>query len=251
MESKTKNYLTPILVILISLYYHPIPATPVSPQHGRAHFVLVHGAGHGAWCWYKLIPILKSQGHNVTAVDLSASGIDLRRAETLRSVTENIKPLMGLMKSLREDEKVILVAHSYGGLAISKAMEMFHDNVHMAIFITALMPGPTFNFTLLSEGGWQAPQLDLKFVFGNGPNKPPTLSIRGPLFISLTMYNLSPKEDVELAGALVRPLRLFSNEEIDASLVLTPERFGSVKRIFVVSEKDKSLEPFCIFIYFV
>ncbi|ESQ47993.1 hypothetical protein EUTSA_v10021911mg, partial [Eutrema salsugineum] len=184
------------------------------PQHDRAHFVLVHGASHGAWCWYKLIPILKSQGHNVTAVDLAASGIDLRRAETLQSVAEYIGPLMDLMESLSEDEKVILVAHSFGGLAISKAMEIFHDKVHMAIFVTALMPGPTFNFTLLSQGlvRWQAPQLDLKFVFGNGPNKSPTIFIRGPLSISLTMYDLSPNY-----------------------------RFGSVNRIFVVSEKDKSL----------
>ncbi|CAN8258823.1 unnamed protein product [Cochlearia groenlandica] len=240
MESKTYKYLITLMVILISLYYHPILATP---QHGQTHFVLVHGAGHGAWCWYKLIPLLKSQGHNVTAIDLAASGINLLRAETIRSVAEYIGPLMGLMKSLREKEKVILVAHSFGGLAISKAMEIYPHKVHMAIFVTALMPSPTFNFTLISQGlvRWQAPKLDLELVFGNGPNKPPTLSIGGPLFLSLTMYNLSPKEDVELAKLLVRPQRLFTNEEIDTSLVLTPERFGSVNRIFVVSEKDKSL----------
>ena len=52
------------------------------------------------------------------------------------------------------------------------------------------------------------------------------------------MYDL---KDVELAGALVRPQRLFSNEDIDTSLVLTPERYGSVNRIFVVSEKGKTL----------
>lgn len=150
MESQTNKYLALILVtFLISLYYHPISATP---QHGHAHFVLVHGAGHGAWCWYKLIPILKSQGHNVTAVDLAASGIDLSRAETLLSINEYIEPLMDLMNSLNVDEKVILVAHGFGGLAISKAMELFHDKVHMAIFVTALMPGPTFNFTFLSKG---------------------------------------------------------------------------------------------------
>lgn len=165
MESKTNKYLTPILVILISLYYGPIAATPRPPQHGQAHFVLVHGAGHGAWCWYKLIPILKAQGHNVTAVDLAASGIDLRRAETLWSVAEYIGPLMGLMESLCEDEKVILVAHSLGGLAISKAMELFPDKVHMAIFVTALMPGPTFNFTLLSQGVCQYLLFTYRFFF--------------------------------------------------------------------------------------
>ncbi|CAH8358359.1 unnamed protein product [Eruca vesicaria subsp. sativa] len=241
MDSKTNKYLALIFVtFLISLSYHPISATP---QQSNAHFVLVHGAGHGAWCWYKLIPILKSQGHNVTSVDLAASGIDLSQAETLSSINEYIEPLMDVMKSLNVDEKVILVAHSFGGLAISKAMELFHDKVQMAIFVTALMPGPTINFTLLSKGlvRWQAPQLDMKFIFGDGPNKPPTLSIGGPLFLSLNMYDLSPREDVELAGLLVRPQRLFSNEDMDTSLMLTPERYGSVTRIFLVSEKDKTL----------
>ena len=48
-------------------------------------------------------------------------------------------------------------------------------------------------------------------------------------------------EDVELAELLVRPQRLFSNENIYTSLVLTPERFGSVNRIFVLSDKDRTL----------
>lgn len=153
MESKINRHLTLIPVILVSLYYCLVSATP---QHGGDHFVLVHGGGHGAWCQCKLIPILKSQGHNVTAVDLAASGIDLRRAESLRSFAQYIGPLMSLMETLSEDEKVILVAHSLGGLAISKAMEIFHDKIHMAIFVTALMPSLAFNFTILSQGVWYA-----------------------------------------------------------------------------------------------
>ncbi|CAN7011372.1 unnamed protein product [Brassica rapa subsp. trilocularis] len=179
MESKINRHLTLIPVILVSLYYCLVSATP---QHGGDHFVLVHGGGH-----------------NVTAVDLAASGIDLRRAESLRSFAQYIGPLMSLMETLSEDEKVILVAHSLGGLAISKAMEIFHDKIHMAIFVTALMPSLAFNFTILSQG------------------------------------------DVELAELLVRPQRLFSNENIYTSLVLTPERFGSVNRIFVLSDKDRTL----------
>ncbi|KAH0891604.1 LOW QUALITY PROTEIN: hypothetical protein HID58_054033 [Brassica napus] len=124
-----------------------------------------------------LVSATPQHGHNVTAVDLAASRIDLRRAETLRSFAEYIGPLMSLMETLSEEEK--------GGLAISKAMEIFHDKIHMAIFVTALMPSLAFNFTILSQG------------------------------------------DVELAELLVRPQRLFSYENIDTSLVLTPERFGS------------------------
>ncbi|OVA10518.1 hypothetical protein BVC80_8985g55 [Macleaya cordata] len=40
----------------------------------KKHLVLVHGACHGAWCWYKLATLLRTAGHRVTALDLGASG---------------------------------------------------------------------------------------------------------------------------------------------------------------------------------
>ncbi|XP_028111859.1 putative methylesterase 11, chloroplastic [Camellia sinensis] len=39
------------------------------------HFVLVHGGGFGAWCWYKTIALLEEGGFRVTAIDLTGSGI--------------------------------------------------------------------------------------------------------------------------------------------------------------------------------
>lgn len=36
-------------------------------------------------------------------------------------------------------------------------------------------------------------------------------------------------KDVELAGLLIRPLRLFSNENIDTRLMLKPEKFWLTK----------------------
>ena len=37
---------------------------------GVAAFGLVHGAGHGAWCWERLIPALAALGHRAWAMDL-------------------------------------------------------------------------------------------------------------------------------------------------------------------------------------
>ncbi|XP_019096406.1 PREDICTED: methylesterase 1-like [Camelina sativa] len=110
------------------------------------------------------------------------------------------------MESLGEDEKVILVAHSSSGLAVSN------------------FPRPwRYEISMIS--------LYLEMGLVNLQHFP-----LEPTFLSLTMYDLSPKEDVELAVLLRRPQRLFNNVEIDTSLVLTPERFGSVNRVF-----DKSL----------
>ncbi|CAL5400140.1 unnamed protein product [Camellia sinensis] len=40
----------------------------------------------------------------------------------------------------RDDEKVVLVGHSYGGLGISLAMERFPEKISVGVFITAYMP---------------------------------------------------------------------------------------------------------------
>ena len=39
-----------------------------------ANFVLVHGAAHGAWCWSRVLPMLRAKGHEVVAVDLPGNG---------------------------------------------------------------------------------------------------------------------------------------------------------------------------------
>ena len=104
------------------------------------HFVLVHGACHGAWCWYKLVPLLKSFGHRVTALDLGASGVNPKRLDELASVYDYVQPLMEFVASLPQDEKVVLVGHSYGGLAISLAMESFPEKILVGVFVSAYMP---------------------------------------------------------------------------------------------------------------
>ncbi|KAK6159393.1 hypothetical protein DH2020_006707 [Rehmannia glutinosa] len=111
------------------------------------HFVLVHGSGHGAWCWYKLVPMLRSSGHNVTALDLAASGIP--------TISDYFKPLMDFMDSVPKRERVILVAHSSGGLAVSRAMEKFPEKIYAGVFITALMPGVSLNISTLSREALQ------------------------------------------------------------------------------------------------
>ncbi|XP_057840992.1 methylesterase 17 isoform X2 [Cryptomeria japonica] len=49
-------------------------------KHGKFHFVLIHGAGHGAWCWYKIVHLLQNAGHKVVLVGHSAGGLSLSHA---------------------------------------------------------------------------------------------------------------------------------------------------------------------------
>lgn len=116
------------------------------------HFVLVHGACHGAWCWYKVTTLLKSAGHKVTALDLAACGIHPKQVHELRTLSDYFEPLVKFMASLPLEEKVILVGHSMGGFSISAAVERFPEKVSTAVFCTAFMPSPDLRpLTLVEE----------------------------------------------------------------------------------------------------
>ncbi|XP_040862563.1 methylesterase 3 isoform X3 [Glycine max] len=118
----------------------------------KRRLVLVHGACHGAWCWYKVAALLKSNGHQVTALDMAASGIHPKQVHDLNSISEYFEPLMYFLGSLPTEERVILVGHSFGGACISVAMEMFPTKIAAAVFVAAWMPSPDLSFsTLLQE----------------------------------------------------------------------------------------------------
>ncbi|XP_022762129.1 salicylic acid-binding protein 2-like [Durio zibethinus] len=235
MEQKQK------LMILVSIliYYLPSMVLGTSLEPAK-HFVLVHGSCHGAWSWYKLVPLLKSAGHNVTATDLAGSGVDPQQVNTLKSISDYIKPLREFLASLPDQGKVVLVGHSLGGLAISQAMERFPEKISVAVFLTALMPGPTLNISTLAQKALmeQDSQMDNRFSYDDGPGNPPTTFIFGPLYLSSKVYQLSPPEDWALASMLMRPLRLYSVEDMSRELVLSKKKYGSVNRVFIISEKD-------------
>ncbi|KAL2925984.1 Methylesterase 17 [Bienertia sinuspersici] len=104
-----------------------------------AHFVLVHGASHGGWCWYKIRCLLESIGHKVSCPDLASSGIDPSDADTIFTFQEYNKPLHDILTSLPAHEKVILVGHSAGGQNLTDAIYNFPEKVQVAVFVAAKM----------------------------------------------------------------------------------------------------------------
>ena len=55
------------------------------------------------------------------------------------------------MEALPSHERVILVGHNFGGLAISQAMEYFPSKIYVAVFVTGLMARPTPNISTLNQ----------------------------------------------------------------------------------------------------
>ncbi|XP_059594412.1 methyl jasmonate esterase 1 [Vitis vinifera] len=193
------------------------------------HFVLVHGACHGAWCWYKVATLLRSAGHRVTALDLAAAGANRKRLDELNSISDYYEPLIEFMTSLVTGEKVILVAHSLGGVSVSVAMERFPQKISVGVFVAALMPGPDLNLpTVLQE-----------YTFDRGPNNPPTSVIFGPEYLAAKLYQLSPPEDLMLATMLMRPI---NGENLLKKITVTKEKYGTIRRVYIVCDKDNVLD---------
>ncbi|KAL3722450.1 hypothetical protein ACJRO7_034769 [Eucalyptus globulus] len=232
-----KLILTLLAVLIFPLCFDPNEAA----NTGSKHFVLVHGASHGAWCWYKVVTLLRSSGHNVTTIDLTASGINPIQASSLQSISDYFKPLRDVMESLSLRQRVILVGHSFGGMALSHVMERYPKKIDVAVFVTALMPGPTLNATTVNtESSRRAGSIgDSRCSYDNGPNNPPTACTLGPMFSASRVYQLSPIQDWTLANTLVRPQRLFSDEDLTREITLSERNYGSVRRVAIISEDDK------------
>nr|GMD57703.1 methylesterase 17 [Ipomoea batatas] len=76
----------------------------------EAHFVLVHGIGGGAWCWYKLRCLLENSGGcKVTCLDLKASGVDPADANSVLSFDDYNKPLIDFLASLPHNQQASLI----------------------------------------------------------------------------------------------------------------------------------------------
>ncbi|KAL3722221.1 hypothetical protein ACJRO7_034572 [Eucalyptus globulus] len=205
------------------------------------HFVLVHGACHGAWSWYKLKHRLESAGHRVTALDLAASGTNTKSIHDVHTFREYTEPLLELLASLGAHERAILVGHSLGGLNLALAADRFPDKISVAVFLAAFMPDTAHRPSHVLEeycaraleGAW----LDTSFTPIGKPDKPLTSMFFGPDFLSSKLYQLSPLEDLELGKILVRPGSLFL-EDLSTSSNFTREGYGSTTRVYVVCKQD-------------
>ncbi|PON54028.1 Methyl esterase [Parasponia andersonii] len=229
--------LVSLIISLLTLSSNKVNAT-------STHFVLVHGAGHGAWCWYKVATLLESTGHNITTLDLTASGINPTPVRQINgSVVDYAKPLMDFMASLSATSaKVVLVGHSLGGVSISLAMESFPHKISAAVFVTAAMPGPNLTYLSITQEITRRSSsfLDSQFIYDRGPNNPPTALIFGPKYLATKLYQLSPPE---LITQIISHLNDLISEKklVTKQLKLTKERYGSVRRVFIVCDQDYSI----------
>lgn len=101
-----------------------------------ARIVLVHGAFGRASCWDRVVPGLRSAGHDVEAIDLPGSGEDRTPVAqvTLDRYAEKV------CKALADGPPAVLVGHSMGGMVITQAAARCPEQVDRLVYVAAFLP---------------------------------------------------------------------------------------------------------------
>lgn len=135
-----------------------------------ATFVLVHGAWHGGWCWWRVRAGLEAAGHTVHTPTLTGLGERAHLARPDIDLATHVQDVLGVLEceDLRE---VLLVGHSYGGMVITGVAERVPGRLAHLVYLDAFVPAdgqsafdlvPPFRALLRAQAqaqgdGWRIP----------------------------------------------------------------------------------------------
>ncbi|GKS88272.1 alpha/beta hydrolase [Acidovorax sp. SUPP2539] len=180
------------------------------------HIVLVHGAFADGSSWSPVIDILLRQGYHVTAVQNPLTSLADDAAAT-RRVLE------------RQNEDVILVGHSWGGVVVTEVGQAAH--VKGLVYLSALVPDIGESAAgMLSRLG--AP------IQGMAPDKDGLVWLDDPVAYRRMMAGDVSEPQARRLAATQQPIavRAFSDKVTAAPWRTRPSWY-------LVTENDKALPP--------
>jgi pimeloyl-ACP methyl ester carboxylesterase len=104
-----------------------------------ATFVLVHGAWGGGWVWKKIIPLLRTAGHDVHATTATGLGDRVHLAGPAVDLDTHITDVVNLLE-FEGLAEVTLVGWSYGGMIITGVAERVPERLAGLVYLDALVP---------------------------------------------------------------------------------------------------------------
>jgi pimeloyl-ACP methyl ester carboxylesterase len=104
-----------------------------------ATYVLVHGGGHGGWCYRKVARGLRSRGHEVHTPTLTGVGERSHLVGPSVDLDTHITDITAVLH-YEDLSDVILVGHSYGGMVITGAADRVPDRVGRLVYLDAATP---------------------------------------------------------------------------------------------------------------
>ena len=114
-----------------------------------ATYVLVHGGGHGGWCYQRVARLLRAAGHEVHAPSLTGLGERSHLVSPDVDLDTHIRDITALLH-YEDLTDVILVGHSYGGMVITGIADQAADRVGRVVYLDAANPHDGQSLAILS-----------------------------------------------------------------------------------------------------
>jgi pimeloyl-ACP methyl ester carboxylesterase len=199
-----------------------------------ASIILIHGGGHGAWCWERVLAPLRAHGHEVQAIDLPGRGATADQADTV-TLADWVAAVGAAVAGAAETPW--LVGHSMGGLSSSQFAERNPDAIRGVIYVSAIVPGNgAAGVPTLDEAGPDCVLLQEGVIVPAPDGKTATAS---PDFAPDAFYGRCSPEDVQAALARLCPEPLLP--------LMTPlelgDGFASVSKTYIGATEDRAVPP--------
>ncbi len=138
-----------------------------------ATFVLIHGAWHGGWCWWKTAPLLRQAGNLALTPSLTGLGDREHLARLMPPAVLNldlhIRDITELLAA-NDLRDVILVGHAYAGMVITGVAELAPERIASLVYVNGVAP---------SDGEAMVDQLEV---------------VRGPQFVANVRRHIADGE---------------------------------------------------------
>jgi pimeloyl-ACP methyl ester carboxylesterase len=202
-------------------------------------YVLIHGSWHGAWCWYKITPRLEAAGHKVVVPDMPSHGRDWTPPGqvTMQDYVDTITSILDA-----EQEPVVLVVHSRGGISVTQAAEERPEKIRTLVYLAAYLP-PSGDAPPLGgsrQGGWAHDPESLTVPNVEVNREAGWDMLRREVFREC-LYADCSDEDVALAYALLMPEPRGPHSPTETPIRTTRENFGRVPRVCIELTLDKAV----------
>ena len=104
-----------------------------------ANFVLVHGGGHGGWCYKPVAQLLRAAGHTVYCPSLTGLGERDHLLGPDIDLETHIDDIVQLL-FFEDIDDAIIVGHSYGGMVIAGIADRCPERVGHRVYLDAAYP---------------------------------------------------------------------------------------------------------------
>ncbi|HZU63583.1 MAG TPA: alpha/beta hydrolase [Novosphingobium sp.] len=203
----------------------------------RGTIVLIHGAWQGSWAFAAWQPLLAAAGWHSVAVDLPGNGINPEplAADGLAAYTDHV---VGVLRA--QGRPCVVLGHSGGGQVAAQVAEAAPECVSALVFLVGMMLPSGMRFVdLLAHCRRLYPEADFAGITpflkasadGRFTQVPPAAARE------IFLHDCPPE------AAAAAALRLTPQPEWGRAVVpaLTPQRYGSVPRIYVEALADRSI----------